>query len=66
MDPAEAKEREEQARVEGDEEAEIMWSIRPLIASGFGVADGVGRELDNGLFDFRAETMEETFKRVYG
>jgi hypothetical protein len=66
LDPAEAKEREEQARVEGDEEAEIMWSIRPLIASGFGVADGEGRELDNGLFDFRAETMEETFKRVYG
>jgi hypothetical protein len=66
LDPAEAKEREEQARVQGDEESEMMWSVRPLIASGFGVAGGQGKELDNGLFDFRAETVEETFRRVYG
>jgi hypothetical protein len=66
LDPAEAKEKEEQARLDGDEGAEMQWSIRPLIASGFGVADGEGQGLDNALFDFRPETVEETFKRVYG
>lgn len=66
LDPAEAKEKEEQARLAGDEGAEVQWSIRPLIASGFGAADGEGKGLDNALFDFRRETVEETFKRVYG
>jgi hypothetical protein len=66
LDPAEAKEKEEQARLAGDEEVEMQCSIRPLIASGFGVADGEGKGLDNALFDFRPETVEETFKRVYG
>jgi hypothetical protein len=43
----------------------MMWSIRPLIGSGFGIADGDGAKLDNDLFDFLPETLEETFKRVY-
>lgn len=64
LDPAGAAEKQEQARLAGDELGEAMWSIRPLVASGYGVADGTG-ELDNGLFDFRPETVEETFRRVY-
>jgi hypothetical protein len=65
QDLAEAGLREEQARIAGDEEAEMMWSIRPLIASGFGVADGEGKGLDSGLFGFTPETAEETFQRMY-
>jgi hypothetical protein len=57
--------KQEQARLAGDEEAEMMWSIRPLVASGFGVANGEGKELDDGLFGFRPETAEKTFQRVY-
>jgi hypothetical protein len=64
LDPAGAAEKQEQARLADDELGEVMWSIRPLAASGYGVADGTG-ELDNGLFDFRPETVEETFQRVY-
>ena len=65
LDPAGAAEKEEQARLAGDEElAEMMWSIRPLVASGYGVADGNG-PLDNDLFGFRPETVDETFRRVY-
>jgi hypothetical protein len=66
LDPAEAAVEEEKARLAGNEEAEMMWSIRPLVASGFGIADGDRKELDNALFDFKPETMEETFKRLYG
>lgn len=43
LDPTEASVKQDQARLAGDEEAEMMWSIRPLIASGFGVADGEGK-----------------------
>jgi NmrA-like family len=64
LDPAGAAEKQEQARLAGDELGEMMWSIRPLVASGYGVADGNG-ELDNRLFDWRPETVEETFQRVY-
>jgi hypothetical protein len=64
LDPAEAAEKQEQARLAGDELGEMMWSIRPLVAIGYGVADGAGK-LDNDLFDFRPETAEKTFQRVY-
>jgi hypothetical protein len=66
LEPVEAAKKQEKARLAGDEETEMMWSVRPLIASGFGIADGEGQKLDNGLFDFKPETMQETFKRVYG
>lgn len=66
LDPAEAAEKQEEARRAGDELGEMMWSIRPLVASGYGVADGDGSgRLDNGLFGFTPETVEETFRRVY-
>jgi hypothetical protein len=65
VDVEEAREREEQARVTSDDSSEMMFSIKTLLASGHGVADGVG-ELDNRLFDFQPETPRETFGRVYG
>jgi hypothetical protein len=65
LPPSEAAAKEEEARQSGNELREMMWSIRPLVASGYGVADGIGTSLDNGLFDFTPETMDETFKRVY-
>jgi hypothetical protein len=62
----EAAMKEERAKLEGGEIGEMMWSIRPLIASGLGVTDGVpGSKLDNELFDFTPETMVETFDRLY-
>jgi hypothetical protein len=61
----EAIEKQQQAKKDGDELGEVMWSIRPLVASGYGVADGApGSTLDNGLFDFEPETMEETLARL--
>lgn len=60
----EAREKEEQARIAGDDATEMAYSIKTLLASGYGVADGVG-ELDNHLFDFRPETPRETFERVF-
>lgn len=65
--PLEASETEEKARLNGDELGEMSWSIRPLLASGFGVADGaLNSSLNNELFDFTPESMEMTFKRIYG
>ncbi|OAL24910.1 hypothetical protein AYO20_10615 [Fonsecaea nubica] len=64
VDVSEAKELEEQARVDEDDLSEMMYSIKPLLASGYGVADGVG-ELDNELFDWKPETPRETFARVF-
>jgi len=64
VDVAEAKEKEEQARVKGEDWPEMMYSIQILLASGYGVADGAG-ELDNGLFDFVPETPKSTFERVF-
>lgn len=63
----EAAANEEEARMNGDEVGEMSWSIRPLLASGFGVADGgaLNSTLDNELFDFTPESMEMTFARIY-
>lgn len=63
-DVAEAHEKEEQARVNGEDWPEMMYSIKTLLASGHGLADGVGK-LDNGLFDFEPEQPRETFERVF-
>ena len=62
----EAHAKEELAKKHGDELGEMMWSIRPLVASGYGVADGApGSNLDNELFDFKPETVEETLNRLF-
>jgi hypothetical protein len=65
LDPKGAAAKQEEARLAGDEQGEMMWSIRPLIASGFGIADGNSAKVDNELFDFTPETLQETFKRIY-
>ena len=57
LDPAEVKE-------EGDDKGEMIQSVKPLAASGFGVVVGGG--VDNDKFSFRPETVKETFERVYG
>jgi hypothetical protein len=65
--PLEAAVKEENARLNGDELGEMSWSIRPLLASGFGVADGaLNSSLNNELFHFTPESMDMTFKRIYG
>lgn len=61
---SEAKELEEQARKHEQDWPEMQYSIKTLLASGYGVADGVG-ELNNDLFDFQPETPQATFERVF-
>ncbi|UKZ83024.1 hypothetical protein TrVFT333_010825 [Trichoderma virens FT-333] len=63
LDPAEAAAKQDEARKSGDEVAELMWSVKPLAASGNGIVPG---QLDNDKFSFRPESVKETFKRVYG
>ena len=63
LDPADAKVKEIQARHDHEAIDEMLWSIKPLVASGFGRVPG---RIDNGLFSFKAETARETFRRVYG
>lgn len=61
-----AAEIEKQKKLEGDVNGERLWSIRTLVASGFGRADGVaGSKLDNNLFDFVPETAKRTFERIH-
>jgi len=63
-DVDEAREKEEEARTKGEDWPEMMYSIKTLLASGYGVADGVGA-LDNHLFAFKPETPRETYERVF-
>jgi len=64
VDKKEAEDLEEQARVNEEDWPEMMYSIKRLLASGYGVADGVGK-LNNDLFDFKPETPKETFTRLF-
>jgi hypothetical protein len=59
-----ARHKEEACRTRGDDVGEMMFSIKPLLASGFGIADGVG-PLDNHRFDFEPEQPETVFRRVF-
>ena len=63
LDPSEAKRNANEARRRGEELEEMMWSVKPLAASGFGRVPG---RVDNELFDFTPETALQTFQRVYG
>jgi hypothetical protein len=56
--------KQEEARINVNDLQEMMYSIKSLLASGFGVADGV-RGLDNSIFDIRPEQPEQTFNRVF-
>lgn len=60
-----AQTKEEEARVKGEDVEEMAYSIKTLLASGYGVADGVG-ELDNLMFDVKPEQPLDTFRRVFG
>jgi hypothetical protein len=64
INAGQAREREEQSRLVGDDLGEMMSSIKPLLASGYGVADGVGA-LNNDLFSFEPEDPEKVFRRVF-
>jgi hypothetical protein len=59
----EALEKQKKARNAEDEEAEMGWSLRTLGASGYGIVPG---PLDNARFDFKPESVRETFERVFG
>lgn len=64
VDPQKAAEKEEEARLKADDLGEMMYSIKPLLASGYGVADACG-PLDNEKFDFQPEQPLETFRRIF-
>jgi hypothetical protein len=64
VDIAKAQKLEEQARTDEEDWPEMMYSIQTLLASGYGVADGVGK-LNNDLFDFTPEEPRKTFERVF-
>jgi hypothetical protein len=64
LDPADAKQKELEAKEQGDDKSEMMWSVKPLAASGFGIVVGGG--VDNEKYSFKPETVRETFERVYG
>jgi hypothetical protein len=64
VDPEVAHSKEEEARVNDNDLDEMVYSIKTLLASGYGVADGVG-ELDNHLFDVKPEQPLGTLRRVF-
>jgi hypothetical protein len=59
----EALAEQEKARKAEDEEAEMAWSLRTLGAGGFAIVPGT---LDNDRFDFKPESVRETFDRFFG
>ncbi|KAJ6556033.1 hypothetical protein B0H19DRAFT_1029153 [Mycena capillaripes] len=63
LDPREAAEKEEEARVAGDVEAELFWSGKTLFATGVGHVQG---PFDNERFSFTPEKPKETFQRLFG
>ncbi|KAJ7921431.1 hypothetical protein B0H13DRAFT_1708208 [Mycena leptocephala] len=63
LDPKEAAEKEEEARVAGDVDAELLWSGKTAFATGIAHLRG---PLDNAKFSFAPETTKETFQRLFG
>ncbi|KAJ7476122.1 hypothetical protein FB451DRAFT_267629 [Mycena latifolia] len=63
LDPREAAEKEEEARVAGDPESELLWSSKALMANGTAFIPG---PFDNTRFSFTPETAKETLQRVFG
>lgn len=58
-----AIEEEKKAFVAGDVNSQLVWSAKPLAASGYADLQG---PLDNDVFDFVAETPKETFQKLFG
>ncbi|GFP55867.1 bifunctional pinoresinol-lariciresinol reductase [Trichoderma asperellum] len=63
LDPAEAAANQREAWIRGDEATELMWSVKPMAASGVAMVPG---QLDNDKFSFRPESVKDTMKRLYG
>jgi hypothetical protein len=63
LDPREAAEKEEAARVAGNTEAEMLWAGKMLFSTG--VAHLAG-PLDNARFSFTPENAKETLQRLIG
>jgi hypothetical protein len=63
LDPQEAAEKEEKARVEGDAETERFWSGKTLFATGVAHVRG---PFDNALFSFTPENAKQTLQRLFG
>ncbi|KAJ7340631.1 hypothetical protein DFH08DRAFT_783107 [Mycena albidolilacea] len=61
IDPKEAAKKQEEARLRGDEEGEILWAGKTLGPSG---KVAVPLPLDNDKFQFKAETLKETLLQV--
>jgi hypothetical protein len=64
VDISEARKKQEEARLAEDDLNEMIYDIKGLLASGYGVADGTGK-LDNDLFHFTPEQPLQTFQRVF-
>lgn len=62
IDPSEAHKKAEEARVQEDEETELLWSIKAVAASGFAVASASPAQLSNELFSFKAESARQIYK----
>ncbi|KAJ7302721.1 hypothetical protein DFH08DRAFT_927703 [Mycena albidolilacea] len=60
FDPQEAAEKQEEARLRGDEEGELMWAGRTNIPAGRVI---IPLPLDNDKFGFKPEPIKETFRR---
>ncbi|KAJ7331402.1 hypothetical protein DFH08DRAFT_881512 [Mycena albidolilacea] len=63
LDPREAAEKEETARVAGNTDAEMLWAGKMLFSTG--VAHLAG-PLDNARFSFTPENAKETLQRLIG
>ncbi|KAJ7760247.1 hypothetical protein DFH07DRAFT_884056, partial [Mycena maculata] len=63
LDPREAAEKEEAARVAGDTEAEMLWAGKMLFSTGVARLAG---PLDNARFSFTPENAKETLQRLFG
>jgi hypothetical protein len=61
IDPKEAAKKQEEARLRGDEEGEILWAGMTVGPSGKVV---VPLPLDNDKFQFKPETLKETLQQV--
>ncbi|KAJ6490746.1 hypothetical protein C8R47DRAFT_976968 [Mycena vitilis] len=62
LDVKEAEKKQEEARVAGDTDAEIMWAGKTMFATGIAYNDG---PFDNARFSFQPETARETFQRLF-
>ncbi|KAJ6560951.1 hypothetical protein B0H10DRAFT_1966755 [Mycena sp. CBHHK59/15] len=63
LDPREAGVKQEEARKNKDEEAEVFWVGKAIMLNGSGV---IPDPLDTVKFSFTLETAKETLRRLFG